>query len=65
VLVVSAIVTYPMLALATHTTANVAEILAPITGIAGAIVGYWFGQASRRIETGPGNGDNGQGSNKT
>lgn len=51
-LVVVAVVTYPMFALIVGVEGSrLAESIAPITGIAGAIVGYWFGQASRRIQT--------------
>jgi len=49
--VVFAIVIYPMYALVFEKDAgNMTELIAPITGIAGAIVGYWFGQASRHTD---------------
>lgn len=49
-LVVTAVVFYPLYALIFRITgAALADIVAPVTGIAGAVVGYWFGQASRRI----------------
>lgn len=52
ILIVIAIVTYPMYALIVGISgASLSEAIAPITGIAGAIVGYWFGQASRRISS--------------
>lgn len=56
-LVVVAVVTYPMFALIVGIEGSrLAESIAPITGIAGAIVGYWFGQASRRIQSKEDNG---------
>lgn len=65
VLVVIALILYPMYALIFDISgADLAEKIAPITGIAGAIVGYWFGQASRRIPVNPsgdGGGGNGDG----
>jgi hypothetical protein len=51
-LVVIALVLYPLYALIFNVAGStLAEVVAPVTGIAGAIVGYWFGQASRRIQT--------------
>src|SRR5262245_59776404 len=51
-LVVIALVLYPLYALIFKIAGStLAEVVAPVTGIAGAIVGYWFGQASRRIQT--------------
>jgi hypothetical protein len=53
-LVVVAVVVYPFYALIVHIApATLSQVIAPITGIAGAIVGYWFGQASRRIPNPP------------
>jgi hypothetical protein len=53
-LVVAAIVIYPLYALIFRITGTtLSDIVAPVTGIAGAIVGYWFGQASRRIPNSP------------
>ena len=50
-MVVFAIVAYPFYALFAGTTpADLAQYIAPITGIAGAVVGYWFGQASRKLQ---------------
>jgi hypothetical protein len=64
-LVVVAIVFYPLYALIFRIPGTtLADIVAPVTGIAGAVVGYWFGQASRRIPTNPpssGNGNSGGG----
>lgn len=65
-LVVIAIVFYPLYALIFRVPGTtLADIVAPVTGIAGAVVGYWFGQASRRIPTNPpssdGNGSLGAG----
>jgi hypothetical protein len=54
-LVVVAVVVYPMYALIVHIpAATLAQVIAPVTGIAGAIVGYWFGQAQRRAQPQPG-----------
>ena len=54
-LVVLAVVVYPLYAMVFGISgANLSEVIAPVTGIAGAIVGYWFGQASRRISSGRG-----------
>ena len=51
-LVVLALVLYPMYALIFNILGStLSEVVAPVTGIAGAVVGYWFGQASRRIQT--------------
>jgi hypothetical protein len=51
-LVVIALVLYPLYALIFKISGSMlSEAVAPVTGIAGAIVGYWFGQASRRIQT--------------
>jgi hypothetical protein len=51
-LVVLALVLYPMYALIFNIHGStLSEVVAPVTGIAGAVVGYWFGQASRRIQT--------------
>ena len=51
-LVVIALVLYPLYALIFKVSGStLAEVVAPVTGIAGAIVGYWFGQASRRIQS--------------
>jgi hypothetical protein len=50
-LVVIAVVVYPMYALIVHIpSSTLAQVIAPITGIAGAVIGYWFGQASRRTQ---------------
>jgi hypothetical protein len=50
-LVVIAVVVYPMYALIVHIASpTLAQVIAPITGIAGAVIGYWFGQASRRTQ---------------
>lgn len=52
ILVVLALVVYPLYALIFAIPGTVlADVIAPVTGIAGAVVGYWFGQASRRIQT--------------
>jgi hypothetical protein len=49
-LVVIAVVIYPLYALIAHIApATLSQVIAPITGIAGAVVGYWFGQSSRRV----------------
>src|SRR5215469_2150483 len=51
-LVVIALVLYPLYALIFKIGGStLSEVVAPVTGIAGAIVGYWFGQASRRIQS--------------
>ena len=51
-LVVIALVLCPLYALIFKIGGStLSEVVAPVTGIAGAIVGYWFGQASRRIQT--------------
>lgn len=51
-LVVIAVVLYPFYALVAHIApATLSQVIAPITGIAGAVVGYWFGQSSRRANS--------------
>jgi hypothetical protein len=51
ILVVVAVVFYPLYALIFKPPpATLAQVIAPITGIAGAVIGYWFGPASRRIQ---------------
>ena len=63
-LVVAAVVLYPLYALVFNVPgATLSEVIAPVTGIAGAVVGYWFGQASRRIPPTPPGGGGGGGSN--
>lgn len=45
-LVVIAVVVYPLYALIFKIPgATLPQVIAPITGIAGAVVGYWFGQS--------------------
>jgi hypothetical protein len=49
-LVVGAVVLYPLYALIFNISGqNLSVVIAPVTGIAGAVVGYWFGQASRNL----------------
>jgi hypothetical protein len=51
-LVVVAVVVYPMYALIVHINpATLSQVIAPITGIAGAVVGYWFGQSQRQTQS--------------
>jgi len=51
-LVVVAVVVYPMYALIVHINpATLSQVIAPITGIAGAVVGYWFGQSQRQARS--------------
>jgi hypothetical protein len=63
-LVVAALILYPLYALIFKMPGStLSEVVAPVTGIAGAVVGYWFGQASRRIRNQPPDGNNSDGSN--
>jgi hypothetical protein len=44
-LVAAAIVAYPLYGMVTHMPPeSLVQYMAPITGLAGAIIGYWFGQ---------------------
>jgi hypothetical protein len=50
-LVVIAVVVYPLYALIFAISGStLSQLIAPVTGIAGAVVGYWFGQARRAPE---------------
>lgn len=54
ILVVLGLVLYPLYALIFGIPGTtLADVIAPVTGISGAVVGYWFGQASRRIQSLP------------
>src|SRR6516162_3785399 len=54
VIVIVAIVGYPAWTLVFNMdTQKMLDAIAPVTGIAGAVIGYWFGQASRRIPANP------------
>ena len=45
ILVVVAIVAYPFYGMVTHMGAqNLVQYLTPVSGLAGAIIGYWFGR---------------------
>jgi hypothetical protein len=59
-LVVIAVVFYPLYALVFEISpATLNQVIAPVTGIAGAVIGYWFGQASRRIQDSPNSSEGG------
>jgi hypothetical protein len=46
ILVVLAIITMPMIALVEGTFLNTFnQLIAPVTGVGGVIIGYWFGQS--------------------
>jgi len=45
-LLMLAVIVYPFYGMATHMPPeSLAQYMAPVTGLAGAIIGYWFGQA--------------------
>jgi uncharacterized membrane protein len=54
-LIVGVLVSYPYVALLTGmNAADMTQYISPVTGLAGAVIGYWFGQSGPGADN-PGN----------